>query len=158
VEFRYIVEAGGDGIAKIVERFVDVCNDVPKRQIEFKINELAYKERRETDSKPTWYIKSEFEQWLKPVNDVPRSAKKSNASASASTTPNASTPGSSKTPKRKRDEKDGESDHEQQPTSTVKAPKKFKRAFGLFVKDFRDEAEKQLGDVAQVQTNDEMIR
>lgn len=135
-----IVEAGGDGIIKIVERFIEEHPEVPKRQIEIKINEMAYKEKRANDSKPTWYLKTEFEQYLAGSSSAGASSTKEGGESSSK----------SKTPKKRKLEKEEDGQPQEGDSREVKEPKKFKRAFGLYVRDHRDEADQKLGDIEDV--------
>lgn len=52
---RLVKEAGPDGIAKVIEKFVINHPFAPKRQVEIKINEIAVKEKRTNDSKLVCY-------------------------------------------------------------------------------------------------------
>jgi hypothetical protein len=46
-----VKDAGPDGISKVVEKFVVNHPSMAKRQVELKIQEIAVKEKRATDSK-----------------------------------------------------------------------------------------------------------
>lgn len=91
-----------------------------------KINELAVKEKQLSDACKVWHIRPEFQKYLN-----------STESATNSETP----PKLSK--KRKAEEDSSNLDRS-------KEPKKFKRAFGFFVKAMRQEAEAKLGPTASV--------
>ncbi len=134
---RLIVEAGGDGIAKIVEKFVELHPDVPKRQVEMKINEMAFKDKRGVDTKPTWYLKSEFEKYA--------SGGTSSVAQEVEGTSN-----KTKASKKRKIEKEEDQQQDSSVSKEVKEPKKFKRAFGLYVRDHREEADEKLGDVPDV--------
>ncbi len=121
---RLLTEAGPDGISKVVDRFVELHSTFSKRQVELKINELAVKEKQQSDACKVWHIRPEFQTYLN----------------SSETTANMETP-PKLTKKRKAEEED---------PSNSKEPKKYKRAFGFFVKAMRQEAEAKLGPTASV--------
>ncbi len=117
-----------------------------KRQVELKINELAVKEKRGDDSCKVWHVKAEFAKYLDmdsaELQEVAVSAGKRKLShdPESKTGPQQS--------KRAKKEEDVVSD--ENPISSVREPKKFKRAFGFFVKAKRAEAEAELGPEASV--------
>lgn len=132
------MEARADGIDSIVGKFVKGNPDISKRQIEIKIKELATKVRLETDTKLTWRLKQEYEKYLDNSVTLP-------VPAASHSTPKQKTPS-----KRKVEDSETKAEANLESTPTAKEPKKFKRAFGLFVKDHREEAEAQLGASAEV--------
>lgn len=94
-----------------------------------KINEIAIKEKRETDSTKVWHLKADFEHLLG------KSATKSSK-------------------KRKLEKVDTkEEDQIDDSNENAKEPKKFRRAFGHYVKAKRSEAESILGPDASVMNN-----
>lgn len=105
---KMLVDAGADGMVKVIDKFLEGYPDIPKRQVELKINEIAVKEKRDGDIRIVWHIKPEFEKYLS-MDVAPKSASK-----------------------RPREEDES------------KEPRKFKRAFGFFVKDKRSEAQERL--------------
>lgn len=133
---RIILDSGADGVLKVVERFHERHDSYPKRQIELAIEKLATKDKRENDSSKVWYIRPEYQHFVK----FSQSATKAES-------------GSSK--KRARDDafEPGSPEQGSAPSSSSKPPKdpkKFKRAFGFFVKDKRVEAERRLGADSEV--------
>jgi hypothetical protein len=109
-----LIDSGADGMSKVVDKFLENHPEIPKRQIEIKVNEVAVKEKRDGNSKIVWHIKPEFQQYLQVEFASPKPA-----------------------PKRVREE-------EEVITASDGRPKKFKRAFGFFVKDKRIEAQDKL--------------
>jgi hypothetical protein len=146
-------EAGADGINKIIAAFHANHPNIPKRQVELKINEMAVKEKRPSVSdKIIWHLRSEFEKYLDMDNFEGSSpaptAPKGKGGKKSGTATGASAGEESKGGKRKR-ESEGVS------VASVEAPppaagdgampKKYKRAFGFFVKAKRAEAAQTLG-------------
>ena len=134
------MDAGADGVARIIERFHERHGQFPKRQIELVIDKLATKEKREGDTAKVWHLHDEYV---------------SLASAASETA--AALVGSGK--KRAREDSGGDemadmgspsllSPNSKQP----REPRKFKRAFGFFVKEKRAEAEELLGADAEVRS------
>jgi hypothetical protein len=126
---RIIIASTADGIQKVVDRFLTEHSNFPKRQIEIAIEKLAFKERRTGDSTKVWYIKPEFEHLLHQESSAvkisgEKRSREDSEDISISPSKQGATGGGGQPPKE---------------------PKKFKRAFGFFVKDHRAEAEAQLG-------------
>ncbi len=153
--------AGPDGISKVVDAFLVNHPLISKRQVELKIFELAVKEKRSEDSYKIWHIRDEFTRYLDMVPGQPIPAKKNEPKSAAKSKQSASdeAPKSSSkaasTPKRKRDDEaaapsSGAKDGSGGSAVKGEGPKKFKRAFGFFVKAKRAEAEESLGDDASV--------
>jgi hypothetical protein len=150
-----IVEAGGDGIAKIIEKFIEMYPEVPKRQVDIKINEMAFKDKRGNDTKPTWYLKPEYENLVSSSSssvhekaaEKPEKAEKVEKSSKAEKAEKAEKP--EKTSNKRKLEKQEDPDA----GKDNRGPKKFKRAFGLYVRDYREEADHQLGDCADVSSS-----
>ena len=141
---RIIQSAGQDGINKLVTTFLSSHENVSKRQAEIKINELAVKEKRPEDKYIIWHIRPEFERYLHMSSSDAMSASSSSSSSSSS---GAADVGSS-AKKRKND--DTEDAGEAAGSGGAKEPRRYKRAFGFFVKSKRAEAEAQLGTSASV--------
>lgn len=160
--------AGPDGIGKIINAFYANHPHIPKRQVELKINEMAVKEKRPAiTDKIIWYLRPEYEKYLDMENfesalpEKPAAASagkgsksKKGAAAAAVATSGAVVSGSpdehasggkgKATSKRPREKDSGELEAGAEGTSAG-MPKKFKRAFGFFVKAKRAEAAKTLG-------------
>ena len=47
---RIIVAAGSDGMQKVVDKFLELYPDVPKRAVENKVFEISTKEKRSSDA------------------------------------------------------------------------------------------------------------
>ena len=146
---RLIQSAGQDGINKLVAGFLAKHPKVSKRQAEIKINELAVKEKRADDKYIVWHVRPEYQQF---IDMTPEEA----AVAAASIVPSEA-PTSAK--KRKKaemnDDEDGEGEGAAANSASLegfsgKEPKRYKRAFGFFVKAKRADAEAQLGTSASV--------
>lgn len=162
--------AGPEGIAKVINSFVTAHPLFSKRQVEIKINELAVKEKRPEDQYKVWHIKDEFAHFLEQPGPggyapVAAAAASSSSSSAPPKTPKSEgkvkeekgTSAAKATPgKRKRDSSGGDDGEAadggdgNNAGSATKEPKKFKRAFGFFVKAKRAEAEEQLGEDAVV--------
>lgn len=136
--FRLLVEGGPDGISKIIERFIDVHPSYSKRQVEIKINEIGIKEKQANDTYKVWHVKKDFEKYLNSAESEAKSREKVNVQGS-------------KVALKRKSEEVPENDDMQDGIS-AKEPKKYKRAFGFFVKAMRQEAEAKLGPDAPVNT------
>lgn len=68
---KMLVASGPDGIHKVVDKFLEKFPQYSKRQVEIKINDLAVKEKRETDHLKVWHIKPEFEFYLHLEENIP---------------------------------------------------------------------------------------
>ena len=154
------------GIATIVKDFVANHSEISKRQCEIKINEIAEKEKRPGDSRQVWHIKPEFESLLggAGTKDAPESSQKKK-----------STPGE----KRKREEEktppvtpaakkkavvpstsasfSGEKTPVAVSADGLVPPKKYKRAFGHFVRVKRAEVEELLKHEPMPEGTDEVL-
>jgi hypothetical protein len=153
---RLLKAAGADGIGKIINAFYANHPHIPKRQVELKIADIAIKEKRPGGAdKIIWYVLPEYEKYLHMENfesissEPPEKSakpasksKKEKATTSAAVAEEEPASGSkSKAAKRPR-----ESDTAGVPVPAQPSmPKKFKRAFGFFVKAKKAEAEKALG-------------
>jgi len=164
---RIVSSAGSDGINKVVNTFMAMQGNVSKRQIEIKINEIAVKEKRPEDYYIVWHLRDEYAKYLKMTGEQAAAAiasetankkrKATDASPSADTTTKelaskSTTKGGNAEPKS--GSKDGGAQQKQKlddggPSSALKEPKRFKTAFGFFVKVMREKAEKQLGPNAE---------
>jgi hypothetical protein len=173
---RTIVASGADGMTKIVLKFVDLHPSVSKRQVEIKINELAIKEKRATDTQKVWHIRREFEHLLedpaekdtalaetkKKSDSAATSGKKRKTVETTSTVedakPSASTAKKSRAapapaepvPDTSKPAKSTPVTPKSAPPTTPKSEKKFKTAFEIFVKEKRAEVEADLGEGADV--------
>ncbi|CAM9610593.1 unnamed protein product [Ascophyllum nodosum] len=58
---RFVSRSGSKGMDKIVSDFTAVHPEASKRQVEKKIQEIAYKEKRAGDARDSWYIRQGFE-------------------------------------------------------------------------------------------------
>ena len=154
---RLIIAAGISGIASIVKDFVSNHSEISKRQCEIKIGEIAEKEKRAGDTTKVWHLKPEFEYLLN--NKSTNSAKE----ATDSSQKKKSTPGE----KRKREDdktppvtpatkkkavipsSSASVSLEKTPVAVsvgtsgdvLVPPRKYKRAFGHFVRIKRSEVE-----------------
>jgi len=164
---RIVSSAGSDGINKVVNTFMAMQGNVSKRQIEIKINEIAVKEKRPEDYYIVWHLRDEYAKYLKMTGEQAAAAiasetankkrKATDASPSADTSTKelaskSTTKGGAAEPKSA--SKDGGAQQKQKlddggPSSALKEPKRFKTAFGFFVKVMREKAEKQLGPNAE---------
>jgi hypothetical protein len=166
-----IQSSGTDGINKIVTTFLSTHEGVSKRQIEIKINDLAVKEKRPEDKYVVWHIRAECEKYL---HMSPEEAAASIAASGGVTTSNgaggagggdaegasagasASTSSSGKkrkaegttTPAASAAASSSSAGSGSAPASAGagEEPKRFKRAFGFFVKAKRADAAAHLGD------------
>ena len=145
---KLIHNAKQDGINKLVATFLQSYPSVSKRQAEIRINEAAVKEKRPEDKYIVWHLRDEYEKFL---HMTPEEA----VAAAAHLAPAESVPASAK----KRKAEDGEEadtpahgngNGASTPGGADKEPKRYKRAFGFFVKAKRAEAEAQLGATASV--------
>ena len=159
---RLLKAAGADGIGKIINAFYANHPHIPKRQVELKIADIAIKEKRPGGAdKIIWYVLPEYEKYLhmenfesssseppeKPAKPAAKNKKEKAATTTTTTNPvvvaeeepsSGSKPKAAKRPR--------ESDTPSVATSSEPSmPKKFKRAFGFFVKAKKAEAEKALG-------------
>ncbi len=145
--------AGPDGITKVVTSFLANRPLISKRQVEIKIFEMAVKEKRAEDTYKVWHIRDEFLKYLH-MADGSAAAKTPKKEKAAKPEKEAAAPKSAakSTPKRKRDEEAAASSSSAKEGggANSKEPKKFKRAFGFFVKAKRAEAEETLGENASV--------
>lgn len=133
MDFRLLQAAGPDGISKVVEKFIGSHPLFAKRQVELKINEIAVKEKRENDSCKVWHIKPEFLRFVDPSGAAPKKAEDEMSNEGGGKRKSLS--GSAESPPSKKMKKDVPSEE----------PKKYKRAFGFFVRAKRSEAEKRVG-------------
>ena len=155
-----------------MQTFLSTHENVSKRQAEIKINELAVKEKRETDKYIIWHIRPEFEKYLHMtsseaiaaaanaapssqqtvVSAASSSASSSTGAGAAATSSQSSTVagGSANAKKRKTEEVEEAETTTGGAGGEVKEPRRYKRAFGFFVKAKRAEAESQLGESASV--------
>lgn len=149
---RLIQGAGQDGINKLVTTFLSTHPNVSKRQAEIKINEVAVKEKRAEDKYIIWHLRPEYEPF---VNMTPEEA----VIAAASLPPSEVSATTSSAKKRKAEPEAEEENGHGSPAGTngaaagaggEKEPRRYKRAFGFFVKEKRAEAEAQLGSSASV--------
>jgi len=163
---RIVSTAGSDGINKVVTTFMAIQGNVSKRQIEIKINEIAVKEKRPEDYYIVWHLRDEYVKYLKMTGEQAAAAIASeNASKKRKVTDiSPSTDSSAKDLAAKNTTKGGASDPKSAskdggvqlkmsdggPSSSLKEPKRYKKAFGFFVKAMREKAEKQLGPNAEV--------
>jgi hypothetical protein len=113
---RVLVDARGDGMNRVVERFHERYSNISKRQIELAIEKLAFKDKREQDTTKVWYIRPEYEDLFLGKESGKKRTREDETKASTDA-----------------------------PGKAPSEPKKFKRAFGFFVKDKRAEAEAILG-------------
>lgn len=142
LSYRILQAAGPDGINKVVATFLGIHgHTMSKRQVEIRINEMAVKEKHPGDKYIVWHIKPEYQRYLHmSTTDF------GGADAAATSTGSA-------TKKRKHTASGAEDsglDDINSPataaaTSAKDLPKRFKRAFGFFVKAKRSAAEAQLG-------------
>lgn len=74
IKLVHLIHGSSDGLTKLYEEFKKI-GSVSKRQFEFKVFELAVKERRPSNTKICWYVKDQYlEQFGLPItvaNDVP---------------------------------------------------------------------------------------
>jgi hypothetical protein len=148
---RLVQAAGQDGINKLIANFLANHPGISKRQAEIKINEVAVKEKREHDKYIIWHVRDEYQPFLNMTEDEAVSA-----AAGLDRSELAATASSGK--KRKKEDAAAMEDGAQSadamdvvpPGFEGKEPKRYKRAFGFFVKAKRAEAEAQLGASAAV--------
>jgi len=138
---KLIQSAKQDGINKLVATFLAAHPNVSKRQAEIRINEAAVKEKRPEDKYIVWHLREEYEKFLHMTPEE--------AVAAAVHLPPSETTASAK---KRKVEDDEEPAHHGTPGGGEdgKEPRRFKRAFGFFVKAKRAEAEAQLGASASV--------
>lgn len=145
---RLLKSAGPDGITKVVEKFVARHPVFAKRQVEIKIGELAVKEKKGDDACKVWHIKPEFVRYLDESSecDAP------DLSSAVELESGKRRPTADVDPNLQSASKRARKDEESSPVAmpAVSEPKKFKRAFGFFVKAKRPEAEAHLGPDASV--------
>lgn len=182
-----MIEGRPGSLIQLAQAFVRDYPMVSKRQAEFRLNEIAVKEKRAEDSVKAWHVRPEFERYLHlPVpppmpSGVPAADGTAPSSCSASSLPSAAATTTTPTPKKrkssslessatpaassssavKKPRKSSSSASAAEGTamtspsspagaaraatsSTLVPPKKFKRAFGFFVKAKRHEVERQL--------------
>lgn len=147
---RLIRDAGPEGVSRVVEKFSAIHPSYAKRQVEIKINELAIKEKRPNDTKQVWYILPQYEHYLAmEIDDAPAEAPsvERRVGAKPGRKPRVYAEGEEPVTAAKKRKRAAEAD---EPTPTAKSsagePKKFKRAFGWFVKETRQEAEEAAKD------------
>jgi hypothetical protein len=151
--YRLVQTAGQDGINKLVASFLVNHPGVSKRQAEIKINEVAVKEKRPEDKYIIWHIRPDYEKFLNMTEEEA-------VVAAAGMTPTEPAASAKKRKKEDTEETNGGGLAENAPaaesTGAVppgfegKEPKRYKRAFGFFVKAKRSDAEAQLGTSASV--------
>lgn len=149
---RIIVDAGPDGVAKIVTTFIAKHNYVSKRQVEIKISEVAVKEKRGDDKYIVWHLKDEYLKYLK-MNADEINTINTNNNLETSTNKKRKVIDLSEESNEKQMQSSANKYDDNQGISTnesLKEPKRYKRAFGFFVKTMRATAEKQLGSKASV--------
>lgn len=128
-----------------MEKFVTTHPVYAKRQVELKIGELAVKEKQENDTCKVWHIKPEFAKFLTMEVDQPAfsaadrgegqsSAVTDSGKRKAAAVLDGDAKGAGSAKKARKDD-----------DAQAQEPKKFKRAFGFFVKAKRSEAEEKLG-------------
>ena len=149
-------KAGPDGMSKVVNEFNAKYPEYSKRQTEMKIFEVAKKEKQAEDTKQIWHIRPDFEHFLYMENFATGDGERSSASKSKSQSKDKATKDTSNgstSAKRKRDDDSSpitknnkEEGSSASSAAAGKEPKKYKRAFGFFVKAKRPEAEKRIGD------------
>lgn len=66
---RFACRSGSKGMDKVVTDFTAVHPEASKRQVEKKIQEVAYKEKRAGDVRDSWYIRPGFESLLDETLD-----------------------------------------------------------------------------------------
>eukprot|EP00903_Cladosiphon_okamuranus_P016661 g15364.t1 len=66
---RFACRSGSKGMEKVVTDFTAVHPEASKRQVEKKIQEIAYKEKRPGDVRDSWYIRPGFESLLDETLD-----------------------------------------------------------------------------------------
>jgi uncharacterized membrane protein len=163
-------------MTKIVLKFIDLHSSVSKRQVEIKINELAIKEKRATDTQKVWHIRREFEYLLedaaekeststetkKKSDSVTTSGKKRKTVEAAASVEEAKPTSSVKKsraataeppppePSKSALKSAPPATPKSAPPTTPKSEKKFKTAFEIFVKEKRAEVEADLGAGADV--------
>ena len=167
---RMVRDAGPDGLIKIADAFMAKHPNVSRRQTCFKINEFAFKDKLDTDKQKVWHIKPAYEYLLnigsgggggsssaskaknpKKSTGGGGSASKSGSKASAAT-PRSCTGGSNSVSGGKRKHEGDTSPGTDGAGADAEPPRRFKRAFGFFVKAKRAEAEAKLGGDAKVST------
>lgn len=153
----------------MIDRFIAKNPQIAKRQVEIKINEIAVKEKRSEDTKQVWHVKDEYLHYLERDNG--ESTHSADSSVPISSAPTVSVTKSASI-KRKRSETEKSEEKASSSASTITpttsttphaegstagatasgggggggaAPKKPKRAFQIFVKDARAEAEAIVG-------------
>jgi len=173
-----VADAGMSGINALTLAFTAKHPSISKRQCEIKINEIGEKDKRAGDSSKVWYIRPEFEKYLLmkcssggEAMETDEPPKKKAGKAAASTLASGGSSGS--LIKRKREEGTKTPASKQKKSSAAStpgaltplvnsnsntpnaadggalvAPKKFKRAFGFFVKARRYDAEAQVKEEA----------
>jgi hypothetical protein len=150
---RLVQTAGQDGINKLVTSFLVNHPGVSKRQAEIKINEVAIKEKRPEDKYIIWHIRPDYEKFLNMTEEEA-------VVAAAGMTPTEPAASAKKRKKEEVEEANGGALAENAPAAESsgavppgfegKEPKRYKRAFGFFVKAKRADAEAQLGTSASV--------
>jgi hypothetical protein len=149
--YRLVQAAGQDGINKLIANFLANHPGISKRQAEIKINEVAVKEKREHDKYIIWHVLDDSPRLFKlPVGAAVAAGAVWSRSALAATANSGK--------KRKKEDAAAMEDGAQSadamdvvpPGFEGKEPKRYKRAFGFFVKAKRAEAEAQLGASAAV--------
>ncbi|KAJ1428851.1 hypothetical protein B484DRAFT_65129 [Ochromonadaceae sp. CCMP2298] len=117
---QVVAAAGSDGINKLVETFRTKHEGVSKRQAEIKVNEVAVKEKRPDDKYIVWHLKPDYEKFK---DMTPEEAEKACMGGGK-------VEGVSSSGKKRKAEEGGD-----------KEPRRFKRAFGHFVKAKRAETD-----------------
>jgi hypothetical protein len=154
---RLLIAAGPEGISKVITPFVANHPQYAKRQVEFKMHEVAIKERRpHVSDKIIWHIRDAYTKYIDMENFDDDSAHVPVDHPPAKASSGKGKGGDKSASKRKRESSGGDDKGIEMTAEQLKdlkgvaerEPKKFKRAFGFFVKGKRSEAEKELGDKA----------
>jgi SWI/SNF-related matrix-associated actin-dependent regulator of chromatin subfamily A member 5 len=156
---RLVVDSGADGMSKVIERFYLLHPSYPKRQIEIAIDKLMHKDKRSQDTLKVWHMRKEFEHLLA---GAPAGGSQTLASPPPQPvkTENVEKTTSKKRPRNSISNSDAATEDPQTvnsphnangetPGKIPKEPRKFKRAFGFFVKEKRSDAEAMLGGEAE---------
>lgn len=140
-----VLKAGADGLAKIVNEFMQrFPGQVSKRQVEMKVQQIAHKEKNESDpGRPRWALKPECINMQELAVDLPPLPP-----VDLSATPVKSEGGGAE--KRKRSE-GGAAEGASDERAALKEPKKPRNAVTLYLSEVKESVKRELGPDA---TND----
>ncbi|CAM9745440.1 unnamed protein product [Chrysoparadoxa australica] len=61
---RLVARSGSKGLDRLVTEFVSSHTDISKRQVELRVQEIGFKEKRQGDTRESWYIRPAFQKHL----------------------------------------------------------------------------------------------